>query len=87
MAIPGGVLSGTVVLTEDGLQLSHFELTLDTQDSDPPEGAEVIDGREPSAARFDLTGKVAVVTGSTGDRPGHGPAPRRGRGLGCDQQP
>lgn len=33
--LPGGVLSGTAVRTADGLQLSHFELTLDTQDSIP----------------------------------------------------
>ena len=33
--IPGGVLSGTAVRTDDGLKLSHFELTLDTQDSIP----------------------------------------------------
>ena len=35
--LPGGVLSGTAVRTDDGLKLSHFELTLDTQDSIPLE--------------------------------------------------
>jgi hypothetical protein len=33
--IPGGVLKGTAVRTDDGLALSHFELVLDTQDSIP----------------------------------------------------
>jgi hypothetical protein len=33
--IPGGVLKGTARRTDDGLQLSHFELVLDTQDSIP----------------------------------------------------
>jgi hypothetical protein len=33
--IPGGILKGTVRRTDDGLQLSHFELVLDTQDSIP----------------------------------------------------
>lgn len=33
--IPGGVLKGTATRTDDGLQLSHFELVLDTQDSIP----------------------------------------------------
>jgi hypothetical protein len=33
--IPGGVLKGTARRTDDGLQLSHFELILDTQDSIP----------------------------------------------------
>ena len=35
--IPGGVLTGTVIRTDNGLKLSHFELTLDTQDSIPLE--------------------------------------------------
>ncbi len=34
-AIPGGVLRGTAVRGDDGLQLSHFELVLDTQESIP----------------------------------------------------
>jgi hypothetical protein len=33
--IPGGVLKGTARRTDDGLQLSHVELVLDTQDSIP----------------------------------------------------
>ena len=33
--IPGGILRGTAVRTDDGLALSHFELVLDTQDSIP----------------------------------------------------
>jgi hypothetical protein len=33
--IPGGVLKGTAIRTDEGLQLSHFELVLDTQDSIP----------------------------------------------------
>jgi hypothetical protein len=33
--IPGGILKGTARRTDDGLQLSHFELVLDTQDSIP----------------------------------------------------
>ena len=33
--IPGGVLKGTTRRTSDGVQLSHFELVLDTQDSIP----------------------------------------------------
>ena len=35
VAIPGGVLSGTAVRAADGLKLSHFALTLDTQDPIP----------------------------------------------------
>lgn len=33
--IPGGVLLGSARRTADGVQLSHFELVLDTQDSIP----------------------------------------------------
>jgi hypothetical protein len=35
--LPGGVLTGTAVRAGDGVKLSHFELTLDTQDSIPLE--------------------------------------------------
>ena len=33
--VPGGVVTGTVRRTDDGLRISAFELVLDTQDSVP----------------------------------------------------